>query len=124
MGIAAGAPLAISGVEAGERAISAMRRDQLGIMGTAKVALWTFLNSISTGFGMGDLVTNVNVSKTDGTGVGENVASSVPAGTWFKTSAAGGILIAWDIAVSWASRKFAKVNSGIRFLGTKLTGGK
>lgn len=125
VGIAAGAPLLGAGIEAAAGAIGEMRAKNVGLMGTANIAFWRFLNGLSLGFGMGQIADHVTVFKTDGTFYETPaVQSRIPAGAWFKTSVIGGTLIAWDILTSWASRKLAGVSSGIRFMGTKLTGGK
>lgn len=124
VGIMGGAPLVGSGLDAAETAIALMRQNQIGLISTAKYTFWRFINGVSVGFGGGQVMNNVLLYKQDGSAMTVSAQSAVPPGSWFKTTVAGGILVAFDIGISWASRKVAKVNSGVRFLGQKLTGGK
>jgi len=124
VGLMAGAPLLGSALEAATIATTQMRQQNLGLFGTAQIGFWRFINGLSNGFGGGAVMDTVHVGKQDGTIVQINVQSSIPSGAWYKTLVPGGILVALDIGISYLSRKLAKVNSGVRFLGTKLTGGK
>lgn len=120
----AGAPIGLSALEGFELAVAEMRNRKLGVLSTTKIAAWSTLNNLSNGFGAGDLVQQVTAFDTTGQSQQVYVNARVPAGAWFKTTVVGGTLVAFDILISWASRKLAKVNSGVRFMGTKLTGGK
>ena len=124
VGVAAGAPIVASALDGATGAIGTMRAHNVGLMGTASIGFWRFLNGLSSGFGMGEIIKTIPVTSTDGTAFHAPIGTGIPSGAWFKTSVIGGTLVAWDILVSWTTRKFAKVSSGVRFMGTKLTGGR
>ena len=124
VGVMGGAPLVGSALDAGSKALSQMKALRLSLMSTANVAFWEFLNGLSVGFGGGKLTSSAPAFNQDGEFLQVNVDTGVPSGAWWKTTFVGGLLVAFDIGISWAARKLAKVNSGVRFLGSKLTGGK